>query len=98
MRAAELDMLVRNSDISGWARQCKVRLGEDFETCVDFVVWRMNPYDPGERAWIEEVKGKETPNFKEVRRLWAKHGPCDMKILKRKGNGWAVEWLKGKAQ
>lgn len=89
-RAAELDLLVRVGDVPRYERQCEIALGPDFGTVVDFIVWTR-----GGRH-VEEVKGKETPRFRQVRRLWKKYGPMPMHILKRRGKGWKVEILEGR--
>ena len=82
LHAQSLDSAVKAGVIRGWARQCQVQLGSDFRTRVDFLVFRHN----GTVAF-EEVKGVETPEFKTVRRLWAKYGPAPMYVMKRQRNG-----------
>lgn len=88
-RAAELDMLLRGKVIDKWTRQVAVKLGEDFQTVVDFKVTYIinNRFVVG----YEEIKGFETPAFKQVRRLWKKYGPAKLQIMKRSGKGWKTE-------
>lgn len=92
-RAQELDLLLRSKVITGYERQVEFQLGEDAYVA-DFVVDGFNPRRVPE-TWVEEVKGFETREFKRVRRLWKKYGPCTMIIYKRKGNAWVVERLEG---
>lgn len=35
-------------------------------------------------SWVvaDDVKGSETPKFKKDRRLWAKYGPCPLRVVK----------------
>lgn len=91
LRATELDLLLRTGNIRAWAPQRWIPLGPDFGTRVDFVV-----RDNNGSMYAEEVKGYEPREFKVVRRLWPKYAPFPMKILKRKGTSWSVEWLAGK--
>lgn len=92
-RAAELDVIFPTLEYGYWLRQVLVQLGPDFKTRVDFMCCLAQATDAGILYvnWFEEVKGKETADFKRVRRLWGKYGPKPLNILKRKGNGWATE-------
>lgn len=99
--AQGLDLLLKGGLITGWIRQVTIPLGEDFKTRIDFLVfepaWVGN--EPPRAATLTEfveIKGHETPKFKDVRRLWAKYGPGPLFIKKRKGNGWTTEVLPGK--
>lgn len=47
--------------------------------------------------WAEEVKGIETERFRLVRRLWPKYGPWPLHVIKRRGRGWEIEVLPGRA-
>jgi hypothetical protein len=40
----------------------------------------------------------ETQRSRDIRRLWAAHGPLPLVILKRKGSGWEREVIEGKAK
>lgn len=90
-RAALLSLLVGSGDLALVIPQVQFPLGEDRvnSTTVDFLC-----YDDGV-FWVEEVKGVETKDFRRVRSLWAKYGPCAMHILKRKGNNWSREVIPG---
>ena len=97
-RAAELDLLMtgKGPTLIAIIRQVRIPLGDDFASRVDFVVVRRLTDERGQIPWIqvEEVKGKETTDFRRVRELWPKYGPCVMRILKeRPGYGWDVEEL-----
>ena len=86
-RAAELAAESAAGQIRGYLRQVTFRLGcEENRYRADFVV-----FGPDGIAWAEDVKGFETPAFLEVRRLWARYGPCPLIILKRGGKGWRRE-------
>ena len=86
-RAAELAAESAAGQIRGYLRQVTFRLGcEENRYRADFVV-----FGPDGIAWAEDVKGFETPAFLEVRRLWARYGPCPLIILKRRGKGWRRE-------
>lgn len=89
--AEALDLREKSGDILGWVRQITVRLGSDSWTRIDFLV-----FIDINHTELVEIKGFETPRFKEVRRLWAKYGPGPLFIKKRKGNGWTTEVLPGK--
>lgn len=92
-RARELNMLMMMipSQLEEYARQVPVKLGEDFTTIVDFVLYYFNG-----TVRYEEIKGFETKRFKQVRRLWKKHGPGPLHIMKWYGSGWKTEVLQGK--
>lgn len=92
-RAMELATLVKVGQIKSVREQPRFTLGHKAIVYVsDFEVF------DGERTWVEEVKGKETPKFRMVRRLWPDYGPCPLLIFKRpkRGRGWDREVVKGK--
>lgn len=89
-RAQELDLLLRGKVITGYERQVEFQLGEDTIYVADFVVHGFD-LSNATATWVEEIKGFETREFKRVRRLWKKYGPCTMIIYTRKGNGWVTE-------
>ncbi len=96
-RAQELDLLLRAGEIVSWVPQVTIPLGLDCTTRVDFLVFGQVTL-PGVRgtvraAWFEEVKGHDNERFKKIRRLWKKYGPCEMRVLTRKGTGWTTEVL-----
>ena len=81
--AATLDLLVKARRMDFWLPQVKVPLGPDFDTRVDFLCFDgcANNEIPG--AYFVEAKGAENERFRTVRRLWKKHGPLDLHILKK---------------
>lgn len=59
--------------------QPKFVLGDDGDVYVsDFLV-----VYPDVSIFADEVKGVETPKFRRDRQLWAKYGPCPLRIYKR---------------
>lgn len=75
--AASLDMLAACGDIDCWLRQVPIDLGADARYTVDFLV-----HDKaGLRA--VEVKGQEREGFRRNVKLWRKHGPFPLHIVKR---------------
>jgi hypothetical protein len=90
LRAQELATLVSAGSLVNYERQVPIALGDDFGTVVDFLV-----HETDDIRYAEEVKGYETREFKRVRKLWAKYGPCPLKILKRVGGTWCAEILEG---
>ena len=83
-RARELDAMLEAGEIAEWAPQPRFKLTAaeilyiaDFQVC-----------DSEGRVWVEDVKGKETPEFKLKKRLWACYGPLPLHVRhvsKRKG-------------
>lgn len=91
--ASLLDLWVKAGYIHAWIRQVTVPLGPDFKTRIDFLVFATpDEFD------FREVKGLETARFKTVRRLWAKYGPCELHVLKKKGTIWSREVILGKRE
>lgn len=76
-RAAELDVMKKAGLIIGWTRQTPFYLGiMENKYVVDFLV-----FDLDGKAYAEEIKGKETPQFKKNRKLWAIYGPCPLIVI-----------------
>lgn len=108
--AVGLDMQLRAALITGWICQVTIPLGPDFKTRIDFLVFLtgLTTYKYTDAVTMDtvdyrvtevefvEIKGHETPKFKDVRRLWKKHGPGPLFIKTRKGSGWTTEVLPGK--
>lgn len=94
-RARELDRLVAAKAIKSWSRQIRVELVEGVVCVIDFGVVELN-----NRFYFEEVKGPETPRWRMIKRLWRKHGPCPLKVLKRgkRSKVWQIEWVYGKSR
>jgi hypothetical protein len=40
-----------------------------------------------------DVKGVETAAFKKTVRLWKAYGPCRLRVVKRKGKGFATAYV-----
>lgn len=88
-RAAQLDALKAAGEIRHWEPQPRFRLGDEINVYVaDFIVWGNDMV-----AWIEDCKGVETAKFRRDKLLWAKHGPCQLRVIKR---GGAVEVIEGR--
>lgn len=94
-RAEELDLHVETGVILGWVRQVTFQLGPDHTWRADFLVFETTLHETP--VTVEDVKGRETERFAKVRKLWAKYGPCPLRVLKRKGDKWDVEIVNGKA-
>lgn len=60
--------------------QVRVQLGEDFKCIMDYLITLHND----ERYYVD-VKGVETPRFKDVKRLWKKYGPAPLHVVKKSG-------------
>lgn len=79
-RAAILDIFVVAGEVLWWTRQVPFWLGSArIKVVVDFLVATPN----GIRC--EDIKGFETPRFRDIRKLWAAHGPVNLWIVKRSG-------------
>lgn len=78
-RARELDLLKSAGEIVGWTRQVPFMLSAIVYRA-DFLVFGLDGF-----VWAEDVKGKETQRFRDVRRLWAVHGPCDLSVITKTG-------------
>lgn len=90
-RAMELDVMVKSGTIT-YRHQPRYELGNRHcKYVADFEV------TDGARTWSEDVKGMPTAKFKRDVRLWRDYGPHPLIILKRKGNGWDREVIKGGA-
>lgn len=85
--AANLDLLIIEGKIERWEAQPEYQLGEDFKYRVDFLVTGR-----GGKQWVVDVKGVETPRFKQAKKLWKKYGPLPLHIAKK---GGAVEIVQG---
>jgi hypothetical protein len=55
--------------------------------------------DPDGTHWYEDVKGVETPKFREIKRAWKKYGPCPLHVVRRvqrkSGDRWDIEVVEG---
>jgi len=86
-RAAELHHMFRAGEIRGVLRQVPFDLGEGFRYRADFLVFENSGI-----VHAEDVKGVETQRFRDIRRLWPLHAPCDLHVLK----GSKIEIIPGK--
>jgi len=91
-RARELNLLEAAGEIGRWKRQVPVELVKGFSCRVDFLVFSTD----NTSEHFEDVKGMETQRSRDIKRLWAVHGPLPLVILKRKGTGWTREIIQGK--
>jgi hypothetical protein len=82
--AETLDQRKAAGEIAGYLEEVWVPLGPDFGTRVDFVV----SFYSGLLGRIEahEVKGRETPRFRQVRKLWPKYAWMPMHVINKGGN------------
>jgi hypothetical protein len=85
-RAYALDQAQKLGLIRGWIGQPKFRLGLPENVYQsDFLV-----FDCDGTAWVEDTKGVETAKFVRDKKLWARYGPCPLRILR---NGKLVETI-----
>jgi len=91
--AIHLDYLVSAGDVADWIPQPSVQLGEDTAFRPDFLVIEKTgiPY-------YVDVKGKETPRFRMIKKLWAKYGRLNLHVVKYvKGQLQTTEIIEGGA-
>lgn len=72
-----------------WTRQVLVQLGPQITTRVDFKVWTKDG------VHFDEIKGVETPAFRQVRRWWPTYGPAPMQICTLDNGKWTLEVVDG---
>jgi len=86
-RAQQLDAMRMSSAIRFWVGQPLFRLGCPENTYrPDFLIVGSDGH-----VWAEDVKGVETAAFRRNRKLWARYGPCELRILRRRQGGWTSE-------
>jgi hypothetical protein len=96
LQAIVLNMKREGGELAWWLRQVTVQLGPDFKTRIDFLAaeWYCacgsNDQNVATTVYGVEVKGFETAQFRQVRRLWPKYGPFPLHVVKR---GSTVEVL-----
>ena len=100
-RAAQLDLMMKAGSIHWWCPQVVFRL-DAIEWRADFVVWTLATYEgysgdsySAYECHVEDVKGKVTQRDRDIWKLWRKHGPFDLHILKRKRTDWSTEVIEG---
>ena len=74
-------------EILWWIGQPLFRLGcpENIYRA-DFLVVGLNG------VWVEDVKCRETREFRRNVKLWRKYGPCELRVVKPHGRtGWKYE-------
>lgn len=77
--AQSLDLRVKAGELMCWLRQVPFQLGPDKIWRVDFVCFNIvfGPLGvPRLDMWAEELKGVNTKDVAEIRRLWIKYAPC----------------------
>jgi hypothetical protein len=75
--AEGLDLAVRAGAIRGWCRQVAFRLGPArIAYRADFLVFGADGV-----AVAIDVKGVVTERFRVILKLWAAHGPCDLRVV-----------------
>ncbi len=73
--AQHLDGCQDFDEIEFWVPQPKFRLGCPENVYIaDFLIISAD-------VWVVDVKGFETPKFKRDKKLWAKYGPCQLRIV-----------------
>lgn len=77
LRAYELDLMVKADRIAWWIGQPRFRLG-----CPENVYVADSLVIGYGELWVEDVKGRETAKFRRDKRLWAKYGPCELRIVR----------------
>ncbi len=86
---ARLDLLKRAGEVLKYRRQVLIEVGPQIRTRVDFQVWTP------QGVHVDEIKGVETPAFKQVRRWWGVYGPAPMQICTLQNGKWKIEFLEG---
>jgi len=85
-----LDLRYQANDIAGWTRQVTFYLGvTENRIKVDFVVWELDG-----TAHADEVKGVRTAKCMRDFRLWARYGPCELRVIT---DGRVVEVIRPRA-
>jgi hypothetical protein len=75
--AEGLDLAMRAGAIRGWCRQVAFRLGPArIAYRADFLVFGADGV-----AVAIDVKGVVTERFRVILKLWAAHGPCDLRVV-----------------
>lgn len=94
-----LDLEIRAGNVAYVVRQVPFQLGPDFSWRADFVCFNLRRdghAEPFVEMVVHEVKGVNTPDFRTVRRLWSKYGPCDLVVHWIKWGKWTkVETIEG---
>ena len=76
--AEYLDGGVESGEIHCWLRQTPFDLGEDTRYRSDFVV-----IETDGTIYAVDVKGMETPRFRQIRKLWEKYGRMPLRVIKK---------------
>jgi len=94
LRAEYLDGLLRMGELIHVLEQPTYRLGcAENRYRPDFLC-----FDADGSAWVEDVKGVETPAFRRQLALWRKYGPCPLHVVRRKTRSWAMTIIEGGCQ
>lgn len=87
-RAATLDLMQQAGEVRWWLDHVRFRLGcAEVTFVVDFLVVMA---DGSIRC--EDYKGIETEKFKFIKKLWRKHGPVPLHVIR---DGKVVEIVEG---
>ena len=76
--AERLDVLMKAGRIRFWLRQPLIDLGPDMSYKADFEVVGIDG-----QVWMVDAKGKDTPRFRQIKRLWRKYARCDLLVVYR---------------
>lgn len=94
-----LGLEIRAGNVAHVVRQVPFQLGPDFSWKADFVCFSLRRdahAEPFVEMVVHEVKGVNTTDFRTVRRLWPKYGPCDLVVHWTEWGKWTkVETIKG---
>jgi len=89
-RAADLKLLRDVGELVCVVPQPRVLLG-DLVYVADFLVM-----DNVGTVWFEDVKGVQTPRFRQVRRLWRKYMHVPLVVLRWTRGAWSREAIEGR--
>lgn len=78
--ARRLDLMVGAGEIRWWARQVPVDLTDDDCARIDFMV-----VDKDGAVRFDEYKGVDTTEWKRIKRLWVRHGPAPLHVIRKGG-------------
>ena len=90
LRASELDILHTQKTVVTWSPQFIVRLTDKIEWKVDFFVLSLSS-NGTLYPYLEETKGKITPDYKIKLDLYKQFGMLDLHIKMRKDSRWYTE-------
>jgi len=95
-RAPQLDLLMKSGHVYWWIGQPLFRLG-----CAknryrpDYLVVPFLDDALEDDVWVEDIKSVDTAASRRQVMLWREYGPCELRILRPTGNGWATTIIEG---